>query len=115
MNILFIKFLKVSQLSYINLNAPAKGLTKNNNKPCQLFLTKSITVLNACGIVTVKKLTNHSPTTLQIFFITSHKLIQNSLNASHLFHKIANVATKVTIPATIQVIGLARNAKLRPF
>ena len=88
-----------SQLSYINLNAPATGFTRNNRSPCQLFLMKSSTPEK------IDLMPSHIPAKKSL--IPVHRLIQNSRKPSHLFQRIANVATKATMAAITSPIGLA--------
>ena len=95
------KPLKLSQLSYISLKAPAIGLTKNKKSPCQLFLIKSITDENT-SFMPFHTFENTS-------FTPSHRLIQNSLKPSHLFHSVTNIAISPAIAATTKAIGFAAN------
>lgn len=71
---LFIISLNPSQLSYKSLKAPANGFTNNSNSPCQFPFTNSITLLNAFGIVFVKKPAIALTAVPIAFFIPSHTL-----------------------------------------
>ena len=75
-----------------------------------ILLKNDIKLLNAVGIVLVKKPVIDFHTLLNTFFIPSHKLIQKFLNFSLFFQRIANAPTKPIIAVTIKTIGFTPNA-----
>ena len=100
---LLIMFLNPSQLSYRSLNAPANGFTRSNKSPCQLLLTKLITLLNAFGIVSVKNVTIFSTAVPIAVLIASQTFTSASFVAINPTIAATNVATNVTT----SIIGLA--------
>ena len=73
-------------------------------------MTKSITLLNASGIVFVKKSTIAVTTVDTALLIASHIVTQKFLKDSDLCHKTTNAATNATINPIIIPIGFADNA-----
>ena len=105
---------KLSQLSYSSLKAPANGFTISNNKACQFVFTKSITVLKAFGIVTVKKSAIAPNTFVAASFTVSHTAMTLFLKSSLVANKVMRAATSaattvITMPNGLDAITVFNN------